>query len=91
MPRRMDASSQRNLREPGRSLEQEVARAGHLAFRLLERVRDAPEQADEQLSDQIVLADDDLADLLLDPVDHLPRPLLGEFFDRRLQRLPYFL
>ena len=47
-----DGRDQQRLGEAGRPFEQQVPGARHLAFALLERVRNAPEQADQHLSDR---------------------------------------
>ncbi len=61
-----------------------MAGTGHfprLLLVFLEGVGNTREQPDEQLSDEIILADNDLADLLFDAVDNFPRPLMAEFRD----------
>jgi hypothetical protein len=79
-----DRRDEQGLGNAGWPFEQQVPGARHLvATALLEGIGNTAEQADQHLADQLVLADDDRADLLLDAVNDVPGPLVSQCVDSR--------
>src|SRR2546425_1246262 len=64
-----NGGDQQRFRQPRHAFQQNVSRPRLLVLPLLERVRDTPEQRDENTPYQVVLPDDHLVDLLLDSGD----------------------
>jgi hypothetical protein len=67
-----------------------VAGPGHLSFALLEGVRNASEQSNKNLPDEVILADNDPVDLFLDLMNYFPRLFVGLQFHDLFQSISSF-